>query len=304
MITGHGCSRMICRNAPRPSSTGISTSNVITSGRSAFAFSTASTPFAANPQSWMRGLGLSIRVRALRTITLSSAISTRMTGNPPSRSDFVGASGIDPSAAAHTWAAVAEIGSKQRILSSERAVLCLESAWRLFPQAGEPGCKLGGVPPEPLTGNDATIVRFALFEADLRARELRRQGRRLRLQEQPFAVLAVLLERPGALVTREELRQRLWPADTFVDFDHSLNTAVNKLRDVLGDSATDPRLIQTLSRRGYRFVAAVEKQKPTPNEGPGTPVGSAGPAAPGASEDDLPGPHPYVTRVLLAALHA
>ena len=106
------------------------------------------------------------------------------------------------------------------------------------------------------------IVRFGVFEADLQARELRKSGRRLRLQDQPFFVLAALLERPGTVVTREELRQRLWPADTFVDFDHSLNTAVNKLREVLGDSAASPRFIETLARRGYRFVAEVHKDLP------------------------------------------
>ncbi len=83
-------------------------------------------------------------------------------------------------------------------------------------------------------------MRFGLFEADLQSRELRKAGRQLRVQEQPFAVLAALIGRPGTIVTREELRAELWPADTFVDFDHSLNTAVNKLREVLGDSATEP----------------------------------------------------------------
>ena len=80
----------------------------------------------------------------------------------------------------------------------------------------------------------------------------------MRLQDQPFAVLAFLLERAGAVVTREELRAHLWPADTFVDFDHSLNTAVNKLREVLGDSASSPRFIETVARRGYRFIAEVQ----------------------------------------------
>jgi DNA-binding winged helix-turn-helix (wHTH) protein len=81
------------------------------------------------------------------------------------------------------------------------------------------------------------IVRFGVFELDLAAGELRKNGAKLRLQEQPFQVLALLLERSGGVVTREEMRQKLWPADTFVDFDHSLNTAVNKLRETLGDSA-------------------------------------------------------------------
>ena len=101
------------------------------------------------------------------------------------------------------------------------------------------------------------LYRFGLFEADGRTGELRRDRKRVRLQEQPFQVLVMLLERPAELVTREEIRQRLWPADTFVDFDHGLNTAVNKLRDALGDSASNPRFIETLARRGYRFIAPV-----------------------------------------------
>jgi cholera toxin transcriptional activator len=102
-------------------------------------------------------------------------------------------------------------------------------------------------------------VRFGVFAADLAAGELRKNGVRIRLQEQPFQVLALLLERPAEVVTREELRQKLWPADTFVDFDHSLNTAVNKLREALGDSASSPRYVETLARRGYRFLAPVER---------------------------------------------
>lgn len=100
--------------------------------------------------------------------------------------------------------------------------------------------------------------KFAEFEADLRAAELRRNGMRLKMQLQPFQVLVALLERPNDVVTREELRQRLWPEDTFVDFDHGLNTAVAKLRDVLGDSATRPRYIETIAKRGYRFVGQAE----------------------------------------------
>jgi len=92
---------------------------------------------------------------------------------------------------------------------------------------------------------------------DLRAGELRRQGARIKLQEQPFHVLTVFLHRPGEVVTREELRSQNWPADTFVDFDNSLNTAINKLREALGDSADNPRFIETLPRRGYRFMAPV-----------------------------------------------
>ena len=111
--------------------------------------------------------------------------------------------------------------------------------------------------------HSAKIARFGVFELDLSAGELRKSGAKLRLQEQPFQVLALLLERAGDVVTREELRQKLWPADTFVDFDHSLNTAVNKLREVLGDSASSPRYIETLARRGYRFIAPVQNSAAT-----------------------------------------
>ena len=106
------------------------------------------------------------------------------------------------------------------------------------------------------------VFRFGVFEADLSAAELRKSGVRIRLQEQPFQVLAYLLEHPGEVVSREDLRQRLWPSDTFVDFDHSLNTAVNKLREALGDSASSPRYVETLARKGYRFVAPVQAPEP------------------------------------------
>ncbi|HEY4763638.1 MAG TPA: winged helix-turn-helix domain-containing protein [Candidatus Sulfotelmatobacter sp.] len=102
------------------------------------------------------------------------------------------------------------------------------------------------------------IFRFGAYEADPGSGELRKSGLRLRVQEQPFRVLLVLLERPREVVTREELRQKLWPVDTFVDFDHSLNTVINKLREALNDSAANPRFIETLARRGYRFLAPVE----------------------------------------------
>jgi TolB-like protein/DNA-binding winged helix-turn-helix (wHTH) protein/Tfp pilus assembly protein PilF len=101
-------------------------------------------------------------------------------------------------------------------------------------------------------------VRFGPFEADLRAGELRKHGVKLKLVGQPFEVLAMLLECPGQLVTREELRTRLWPTDTFVDFDHGLNAAVNKLRDALSESAEKPTYVETLPRRGYRFISAVD----------------------------------------------
>ncbi len=106
--------------------------------------------------------------------------------------------------------------------------------------------------------NDGSwVIHFGVFEADLRAGELRRNGSKVKLQEQPFQILAMLLERPGEIVTREELRARLWSADTFVDFDHGLNSAIRRLRDALGDSAENPSFVETLGRRGYRFIAPV-----------------------------------------------
>jgi Tol biopolymer transport system component/DNA-binding winged helix-turn-helix (wHTH) protein len=105
-------------------------------------------------------------------------------------------------------------------------------------------------------------LRFGDFELDLRAGELRKQGRRIRLQEQPLRVLSMLLERPGELVTREQLRLQLWPADTFVDFDHGLNSAVARLRESLNDSAEEPRFIETVPRRGYRFVGKLKVDEP------------------------------------------
>jgi len=102
------------------------------------------------------------------------------------------------------------------------------------------------------------IVRFSTFEVDLGSGELRKRGQRIKLQEQPFQVLAALLEKPGEVVTREELRSKLWPSDTFVDFDHSLNAAIKRLRDALGESAERPVFIETLARRGYRFISNIE----------------------------------------------
>jgi len=128
--------------------------------------------------------------------------------------------------------------------------------------------------------NQNRVFRFGLYEADAAAGELRKNGRKVKLQEQPFRVLLLLLERPGALVTREEIRQALWSDDTFVDFDHSLNTVVNKLRDALDDAAANPRFIETLARRGYRFIAPVD----TAGEAqPAAPT----PAAPAAGRSSL-----------------
>jgi TolB-like protein/DNA-binding winged helix-turn-helix (wHTH) protein/Tfp pilus assembly protein PilF len=111
-------------------------------------------------------------------------------------------------------------------------------------------------------------LRFGVFELDLRAGELRKHGLRVRLQEQPFQILAMLLEHPGEVVTREELRTRLWPADTFVDFDHGLNKAISKIREALADSAESPRFVETVARRGYRFLAEVKPADAAPARSP------------------------------------
>jgi DNA-binding winged helix-turn-helix (wHTH) protein len=111
--------------------------------------------------------------------------------------------------------------------------------------------------------------RFGFYEVDLRSGELRKNGLRLKLSGQPFQVLAMLLERPGEMVGREEIQKRLCPADTFVDFDHSLNTAINKIREVLGDSAENPRFVETLPRRGYRFIAPVDVRAVIADPSPG-----------------------------------
>ena len=103
------------------------------------------------------------------------------------------------------------------------------------------------------------IIHFSTFEVDLHSGELRQRGQKVKLQEQPFQVLAALLERPGGVVTREELRSKLWPADTFVDFDHGLNAAIRRLRDALGESAETPIFVETVARRGYRFIAPVDR---------------------------------------------
>ncbi|HXN21495.1 MAG TPA: winged helix-turn-helix domain-containing protein [Candidatus Dormibacteraeota bacterium] len=108
------------------------------------------------------------------------------------------------------------------------------------------------------TAGSSRVAVFGSFKADMRAGELLKNGRRIKLQEQPFQILTMLLERPGEVVTREDLRLKLWPADTFVDFNHGLNNAINRLREALGDSAENPRYVETLSRRGYRFIAPVD----------------------------------------------
>src|SRR5438874_5468323 len=153
------------------------------------------------------------------------------------------------------------------------------------------------------------VFRFGVYEANRETGELRKSGVRIRLQEQPFQVLMFLLERKGEIVSREELRQRLWPADTFVDFDHSLNTIVNKIREVLGDSASNPRFIETLARRGYRFLVPVEAAGDIPAAAPASTVAAISVPDPPADAaaaslltrpDELPRvPHGYVRALFL-----
>jgi len=162
--------------------------------------------------------------------------------------------------------------------------------------------------------SNSRITRFGVFELDLSAGELRKNGVKVRLQEQPFQVLAVLLERAGEVVSREELRQKLWPSDTFVDFDHSVNTAINKVREVLGDSASVPRYVETLPRRGYRFIAPVQTEAAqTETAQTGTPPANAAPvSAPSAKpapsapalhpELEVPIPRRGITRGLFALI--
>ncbi len=148
----------------------------------------------------------------------------------------------------------------------------------------------------------STILSFGEYEADLRSGELRRLGQRLKLQEKPFQVLAALLQHPGELVTREQLRQSLWPADTFVDFEHGLNTAVNKVREALRDSANRPRFIETLPRRGYRFIGAVSSSASLPNP---TAEQERQPAAPrSAFTEELPKAPRSAARILLLLIEA
>ncbi|HMD39923.1 MAG TPA: winged helix-turn-helix domain-containing protein [Candidatus Acidoferrum sp.] len=128
--------------------------------------------------------------------------------------------------------------------------------------------------PQPVRSSN--VVRFDVYEVDLRSEELYKAGRKIKLQVQPFHILVMLLEQPGEVLTREELRNRLWPADTFVDFDHSLNTAIKKLRQALGDDKKKPRFVETLPKRGYRFIGTV-KQPAAPRTATG-----ATPAAPPA----------------------
>jgi DNA-binding winged helix-turn-helix (wHTH) protein len=118
-------------------------------------------------------------------------------------------------------------------------------------------------------GQAKRIVRFGVFEANFETGELRKNGAKVPLQGQPFQVFVILLEHVGELVGREELRQKVWPEDTFVDFDHALNTAITKIRVALGDDADNPRFVETLPRRGYRFIGPVDKpSSPAPSPSP------------------------------------
>src|SRR5262249_22723860 len=120
-----------------------------------------------------------------------------------------------------------------------------------------------GNPAMPNQVETSPVIRFATFEVDLQTQELRKRGVRLRLPGQSFQVLKMLLERPGALVTREEFQHALWPSATFVDFAHGLSAVVNRLRKALGDSADSPRFIETLPRRGYRFIGQLAASVPS-----------------------------------------
>lgn len=161
--------------------------------------------------------------------------------------------------------------------------------------------------------NNHRVARFGVFELDLGTGELRKSGVRLRLQGQPIQVLTLLLKRAGDVVTREELRQKLWASDTFVDFDHSLNTAINKVREALGDSASSPRFVETLARRGYRFIAPVQVPADAPPaNGTGTeragtaplqsPPASVPAATPVHPELEVPIPRRGLTRGLFGLI--
>ena len=162
--------------------------------------------------------------------------------------------------------------------------------------------------------NNGSIARFGVFELDGSTGELRKNGVKLRLQGQPLQVLSVLLEHAGEVVTREELRQSLWASDTFVDFDHGLNTAINRVREVLGDSASSPRYVETLARRGYRFIAPVQRvpRPGPPGIGASSPPQQAAPEAQPETADfpeaklhpelEIPIPHRGISRGLFALI--
>jgi DNA-binding winged helix-turn-helix (wHTH) protein len=133
----------------------------------------------------------------------------------------------------------------------------------------------------PTEPQAAVVRRFGSFEINLQSGELRKSGMRLRLSGQPFQVLAILVERAGEVVTREELHSKLWLADTFVDFDHGLNNAVARIREVLDDSSDTPRYVETIPRRGYRFIAPLVEVRPAAR------LGVSGPSVP-ATEKRFP----------------
>lgn len=154
------------------------------------------------------------------------------------------------------------------------------------------------------SNREARLLRFGVFEVDLAAGELRKNGARIRLQEQPFQVLTALLQNAGRIVTRDDLREKIWPADTFVDFDHSMNTAVNKIREALGDSASNPRFVETLARRGYRFLAPVDSVAAAESEVEQDEGTRAGASAPHMLHPELrvPVPRRGVVRALFALI--
>src|SRR6516162_3357935 len=142
-------------------------------------------------------------------------------------------------------------------------------------------------------GDIHSPARFDSFEVDLRTGELRKGGHRIKLQEQPFRVLSLLLRMPGELVSREDLHQELWPADTFVDFDHGLNSAIARLREALGDSADKPRYIETVAKRGYRFVAPLSNHAAVASPSPA-------PASPASEIQPRGERRPYSRKVAVA----
>src|SRR5262249_45402292 len=146
------------------------------------------------------------------------------------------------------------------------------------------------------------VFRFGLFEADPDSGELLRQGEHVRLQDQPFRMLILLLQRPGEVVTREELREKLWPENTFVEFDNGLNVAAKKLRDALGDNADNPRFVETVPRRGYRFIAPVSVKTlraPAPPEA--LPANQPSTAIVSSAAPELSPSQAWVRKYLLAA---
>ena len=157
----------------------------------------------------------------------------------------------------------------------------------------------------PLPQNTSRVVRFGVFEVDVSAGELRKNGMKLRLQGQPFQILALLLGHQGEIVTREELQRKLWPSDTFVDFDHSLNTAINKVREALGDSASNPRYVETVARKGYRFIAPLHPEPQTHQAMPASANAVPEPAQEAARlhpELDVPIPRRGLTRGLFGLI--